>query len=103
MHGGGFLPYQYGRFDRAHEVRPEPKEKGAGMPRDYLRRFLFDSIVFSPRVLRYLVETVGADHVLLGTDYPFDMGDYSGLDRLAQTELDTQTQRTIREGAALKL
>lgn len=103
MHGGGFLPYQYGRLGRAHEVRPEPKENGAGMPRDYLRRFLFDSIVFSPPVLRYLVETVGADRVLLGTDYPFDMGDYTPLERLAQTGLDAQTQRTIREGAALKV
>lgn len=103
LHGGGFLPYQYGRLDWAHEVRPEPKQHGAGMPRDYLRRFLFDSIVFSPRVLRYLVEAVGADRVLLGTDYPFDMGDFGAVDRLGQTGLDAQTQRTVREGAALKI
>jgi aminocarboxymuconate-semialdehyde decarboxylase len=103
MHGGGFLPYQYGRLDHARDVRPEPGQNGAGMPRDYLRRFLFDSIVFSPRVLRYLVDAVGADRVLLGTDYPFDMGDYTPTERLAQTDLDAQTQRTIREGAALKV
>jgi len=103
MHGGGFLPYQYGRFDRAREVRPEPKANGAGMPTDYLRRFLFDSIVFSPRVLRYLVDAVGADRVLLGTDYPFDMGDYTPLERLAQSGVDAAAQTTIREGAALKV
>ncbi|HTE86292.1 MAG TPA: amidohydrolase family protein [Dehalococcoidia bacterium] len=103
MHGGGFLPYQYGRFDAAHEVRPEPKSNGAGMPRDYLRRFLFDSIVFSPQVLRYLIETVGADRVVLGTDYPFDMGDYRALQRLAESGIDDAAQKTVREGAAVKI
>jgi aminocarboxymuconate-semialdehyde decarboxylase len=103
LHGGGFLPYQYGRLDRGREVRPEPKEHGAGMPRDYLRRFLFDTIVFSPKVLRYLIDAVGADRVLIGTDYPFDMGDYTPLKRLEETGMDAQTQKTIREGAGLKI
>ncbi len=103
LHGGGFLPYQYGRMDHGREVRPEPGQHGAGMPRDYLRRFLFDTIVFSPKVLRYLVEAVGADRVLLGTDYPFDMGDYTPLKNLEGTGVDAETQRTIREGAALKV
>lgn len=103
MHGGGFLPYQYGRFDAAHTVRPEPKSNGAGLPHDYLRRFLFDTIVFSPRVLRYLIETVGADRVVLGTDYPFDMGDYVPLGHLTESGVDAATQTTIRQAAALKI
>jgi aminocarboxymuconate-semialdehyde decarboxylase len=103
LHGGGFLPYQYGRMDHAREVRPEPGQYGAGMPRDYLRRFFFDTIVFSPKVLRYLIETVGADRVLLGTDYPFDMGDFTAVKTLEETGVDAQTQHTIREGAALKV
>jgi aminocarboxymuconate-semialdehyde decarboxylase len=103
MHGGGFVPYQYGRSDRAYDVRPEPKINGAGMPRDYLRRFLFDTIVFSPRVLRYLIETVGSDRVVLGTDYPFDMGDYTPLGHLAESGIDAETQSAIREAGALTL
>jgi aminocarboxymuconate-semialdehyde decarboxylase len=103
MHGGGFLPYQYGRFDAAYQVRPEPKANGSGMPHDYLRRFLFDTIVFSPPVLRYLIETVGADRVVLGTDYPFDMGDYSPLGHLAESGVDAAAQTTIREAGALKI
>jgi aminocarboxymuconate-semialdehyde decarboxylase len=103
MHGGGFVPYQYGRFDAAYTVRPEPKVNGAGMPRDYLRRFLFDTIVFRPAVLRYLIETVGADRVVLGTDYPFDMGDYTPLGHLAESGVDAAAQTAIREAAAIKV
>jgi aminocarboxymuconate-semialdehyde decarboxylase len=75
VHGGGFLPYHIGRFDRAHETRPEAQADKAGRPSGYLRRFRYDSLVQHPEALRYLVKLVGHDRVLLGSDHPFWMGD----------------------------
>ncbi|HYG45419.1 MAG TPA: amidohydrolase family protein [Bordetella sp.] len=74
-HGGGFLPYQIGRLAHGYGVRPETRQHGSGNPRDLLRRFYFDSLVFEPKALRYLVDLVGADRIVLGTDAPFDMAD----------------------------
>ncbi len=74
-HGGGTLPYIIGRFDRGWQVRPAAKNaKITRPPSAYLKQFYFDTITFSADALRYLIEVVGVDHILLGTDYPFDMG-----------------------------
>lgn len=72
MHGGGYLPYQIGRLDHGHRVRPEA-EASAGPPSAYLRRFWYDTITHHPGALSYLVGLVGADRVAYGTDFPFDM------------------------------
>lgn len=74
-HGGGFAPYQIGRLVHGWKVRAETKGHGASSPKDLLRRLYFDSLVFEPQALRYLIDLVGADHVCIGTDSPFDMGD----------------------------
>lgn len=74
-HGGGFLPYQIGRLEHGFEVRPETRVGTRIRPFDLLRRFHFDTMVFNPRALRYLVDLVGAERVALGTDSPFDMGE----------------------------
>lgn len=74
-HGGGFAPYQIGRLAHGHRVRPETRAAGATSPMALFRRLYFDSLVFEPRALRYLIDLVGADHVCIGTDSPFDMGD----------------------------
>ena len=73
-HGGGFVPYQAGRFRHAWEVRAEPKARLKGAPDVSLARLHYDSIVHSPRALEFLIDSVGTDRVLLGSDYPFDMG-----------------------------
>jgi aminocarboxymuconate-semialdehyde decarboxylase len=74
-HGGGFAPYQIGRFVHGHQVRRETRANTAASPREMLRRFYFDTITHDPQALRYLVELVGAERIVLGTDSPFDMGD----------------------------
>jgi predicted TIM-barrel fold metal-dependent hydrolase len=73
VHGGGYLPTYLGRSDHAWEVRPDA-HTCLLPPSAYLRRLRFDSLVYSPAGLRSLVDAVGADRVLLGSDYPFDMG-----------------------------
>jgi aminocarboxymuconate-semialdehyde decarboxylase len=75
-HAGGFLPYQIERFQHAADFRPEPRSKGfKGRPADVLKRIYYDTITFSPATLRYLIDLVGAERLMLGSDYPFEMGD----------------------------
>ncbi len=74
-HAGGVFPYIHGRMDHGYRVRT--RECTAAIPRPpgtYMRQLYFDCITFQPRTLRFLVDLVGADHVLIGSDYPFDMG-----------------------------
>ena len=95
VHGGGFLPYHIGRFDRAHETRPEARVDDAGLPSRYLRRFLYDTLVQRPDALRYLVQLVGHDRVMLGSDHPFWMGDPDPLRVVREADLDPATCAAI--------
>jgi len=81
-HGGGFLPYQIGRLEHGYEVRPEARASLRTRPIDLLRRFHYDSMLFNPRALRYLIDLVGSDRVALGTDSPFDMGEDDPVARI---------------------
>lgn len=72
-HGGGYLPFAMGRSDHAWRVRPDARGC-AHEPSSYLRRLWFDTVVHDDRAIRTLVEVAGPDRVLLGSDYPFDMG-----------------------------
>ncbi len=75
-HGGGFLPYQIGRQDRGFESKAKlTAARLQTPPSAFLRRFYYDTVVHGPEALRFLVARVGADRVLLGSDYPFPMGD----------------------------
>jgi aminocarboxymuconate-semialdehyde decarboxylase len=73
-HGGGFVPYQFGRFVHVHKVRPEARTSTTTSPADLLRRFYFDAMTLDPRAARHLIDMVGADRVVIGTDHPFDTG-----------------------------
>ena len=73
VHGGGHLPYQMGRLDHGHRVRPEA-QGCVHPPSAYARRFHYDTLTHSPAAARWLIGQVGADRVVLGTDTPFDMG-----------------------------
>jgi aminocarboxymuconate-semialdehyde decarboxylase len=101
-HGGGYLPTYLGRSDHAWQVRPEAR-RCALPPSEYLRHLYFDSLVYNPAALRALVDAVGAEQVLLGSDYPFDMGVVDPVRRLAAAGLDPQTERAIRCGNAARL
>jgi len=74
VHGGGFIPYQGGRWVHGWQVRPEPKLHVKHSPEKYLDRFLYDTILHSKTALEFLVASVGADRIFLGSDYPYDMG-----------------------------
>jgi aminocarboxymuconate-semialdehyde decarboxylase len=101
-HGGGYLPTFLGRSDHAWQVRPEAQHC-AKTPSAYLRQLYFDSLVHTPEALRSLVAAAGADRVLLGSDYPFDMGVTDPVQRLAAAGLSPQDSDAIRGGNALRL
>ena len=101
-HGGGYLPTFLGRSDHAWEVRPEARGC-AEPPSRYLRRLWFDSLVHTPDALLALVAAAGADRVLLGSDFPFDMGVTDPLDRLAGAGLTADQQHAIASGNAADL
>jgi aminocarboxymuconate-semialdehyde decarboxylase len=72
-HGGGFTPYQAARWQHGWKVRPEPKKNIAKQPVDIAKRFYYDTILHSDKTLEAMIGLVGADNVLLGSDYPYDM------------------------------
>lgn len=75
LHGGGFLPYQIGRFEHGWSVRPEPRAHLDVSPRELFKRFYFDTLTHDAASLRFLLERVGPERLCLGSDYPFDMAD----------------------------
>jgi len=74
-HGGGYLPAYWGRLDHAFSHREDCRVNISKPPSEYLKKLYFDTVVFDPRELRHLIEIWGADHIMLGTDYPFDMAE----------------------------
>ncbi|MET9377356.1 amidohydrolase family protein [Streptomyces sp. NPDC002992] len=105
-HGGGYLPTHIGRSDHAWRARSDASAGCARLPSSYLERLYFDSLVHDPRVLRALVEAAGADRVLLGSDFPFDMGaeDPVGALRAARLpEADVEAIRGANATALLQL
>ena len=103
VHGGGFLPYHVGRFDRGHATRPEARADGAALPSGYLRRFHYDSLVQFPPALAYLVSVVGEDRVLLGSDHPFWLGDPEPTQLVRAAGLSETAQTAILGGNASRL
>ncbi len=76
VHGGGFLPYQLGRMERGYSAVPHLTARHINTsPRDVARHLYYDTVLHSPEAIRFLIDTVGVDRVLLGSDYPFEMGD----------------------------
>jgi aminocarboxymuconate-semialdehyde decarboxylase len=101
-HGGGYLPTYLGRADHGWAVRPEA-HGCREPPSTYLRRLRFDSVVYDPGALRHLVDAVGADRVLLGSDHPFDMGVDDPVERLRAADLPPPEYDAVRGGNAVAL
>ncbi len=105
LHGGGYLPFYCSRADHTWEVRPETRVKIPDHPPShYMRRLYYDTMVFQPLYLRHLIEIVGVDHVMLGTDFPFDMSETDPLALIDATEgLGDDDRAAISGGNAARL
>ncbi len=96
-HGGGLLAFNIWRLDHAHSVRAELRKHIDKKPSQYLRRFYYDTIVHSAAALEYLIRMVGADRVVIGTDFPMAMGDFDPVARVMQLDISAEDKSAILE------
>ena len=102
-HAGGFLPYTWGRLDRGYRIQDSETAKISKPPGEYLKLLNFDTITHSTMALEYLVANFGADHVVLGSDYPYDMGDPEPVASLGAARIDRAGLEQIASANACKL
>ena len=99
-HGGGYVPYQAGRFQHAYDVRPEAKAHLPNGPGASLGRLYYDTILHSKPALEFLISSAGPDRVLLGSDYPFDMGNLDCVARVRALSIESEARNLILGGYA---
>ena len=103
-HGGGFVAHYWARMDHAWRARPDTRTVIKKKPSSYLEKFYFDTITFDPRMLKNLIDRYGADHVMLGTDYPYDMGEDDPRGLIAEVnKLKAEDRKLIEGGNAMKI
>ncbi len=104
LHGGGFLPYHLGRFDQEFvtgaQVRPAQSKQP---PSGYLKNLYFDTLVYDVDTLKYLRAKVGTDKLMLGTDYPYTLGDWMGVEKIQALNCADEDKNAILEGNARRL
>ena len=97
-HAGGYLAHYWARMDHAHKARPDCHTVIRKKPSSYLEKFYFDTITFDPQILRQMIDRFGADHVVLGTDYPYDMGMDDPIGFIERTPRLTRADKNAIEG-----
>jgi aminocarboxymuconate-semialdehyde decarboxylase len=101
-HGGGTLPYLVGRFEKGDEVELASRRQMKRKPTDYLRHIYYDSITYDVRSLKYLIEIVGPEHVMFGTDWPHWVHDTKGA--FANTaQLPDGQMKAVRSANAMRV
>ena len=104
VHGGGYLGAYWGRIDHAWGARSDARDALPKAPTTYLKKIFFDTVVFTPEQLKALVDAFGVDHVLLGTDYPYDMAEYDPIGHInAVKSFNAKTRAALAGGNAMKL
>ena len=103
-HAGGYLAHYWARMDHAWRARPDCRTVIRKAPSSYLEKFYFDTITFDSRMLRHLIDRYGAGHVLLGTDYPYDMGEENPVRLIGSVpRLKSAEKEMIMGGNAARL
>ena len=104
-HGGGYLPAYSGRIDHAWGARTDCRGNNLKhKPSVYLKRMFFDTIVFSFDQLQYLIKKFGSDHIIMGTDYPYDMAEDDPIEHiLGISDLTEKDIKLITGGNACNL
>jgi aminocarboxymuconate-semialdehyde decarboxylase len=103
-HGGGLLAFNIWRLDHSYSLRADLQKAIPNKPSAYLKKLYFDTIVHSVAALQYLVQVVGAERVVIGTDYPMAMGDFDSVAKVMQLELsDAQRGQILGANAARAL
>ena len=103
-HGGGYAPAYVGRFDHPYHLRDDCRVNIDQPPSEYMKKLYFDSVVFTEHQLRYLIETWGPDHIVVGTDYPYDMAEPDPVGHVNSVQgLNDEAKAQVMGGNAAKL
>ena len=110
-HGGGFFPYHMSRFDREFLTGEQATRRAdrpntprcKSMPSAYLKNLYFDTLVYDVETLEFLRRRVGAEHLMLGTDFPYVLGDWQGVDKIESLACSESDKAAILAGNAKKL
>jgi aminocarboxymuconate-semialdehyde decarboxylase len=104
FHGGGFFPYHLGRFDQGFAVRGGSRAAQAGAPPSaYLKNLYFDTLVYRTDTLEYLRQLAGTDRLMVGTDYPYELGDWTAVDKVLALKRPESEKQAILHGNARRL
>ena len=100
LHGGGYVPFYASRADHTWEVRPETRTQISERPPSYyFKRLYYDTMVFEPQYLRHLIDVVGSERVMMGTDFPFDMGEPDPVGLVDRVEGLSESERDAIKGS----
>jgi aminocarboxymuconate-semialdehyde decarboxylase len=102
-HGGGSFPGLIGRIEHGFESRPDLVQIHNNInPREYVGKFFVDSLVHDKEVMNYLIKFLGAEHIALGSDYPFPLGEQVPGKLIESMNFDASTKEMLLSGTALK-
>jgi len=103
-HTGGFTPWIRGRWQHGYGERAEPKVNGAKSPNHYIKKFYYDTIIHDADAFEYACKILGANRIVYGTDYPFDMGYLNKAEKIpGLSRLPKEAQNKILTGNSKKL
>ena len=104
LHGGGFFPYNLGRLDQGWAVRSGSRAAQAKKPPSgYLKNIYYDDMIYRVDALDYLRNLAGADHIMVGTDYPFLLGDWKAVEKIEALNCPDSEKELMLEGNAKRL
>ena len=104
LHGGGYIPYHLGRLDQGKIGASGSSAIPAKLPPSkYLKNLYFDNLVYRVETVEYLKRMVGADHIMVGTDYPFDLGDWRAAEKIQKMECTSAEREAMLHGNARRL
>jgi aminocarboxymuconate-semialdehyde decarboxylase len=92
-HAGGYVPYALDRLDRGWEMWPSERGQSRDKPSAYVDRFYYDTVTFTDRNLRFMVDVLGSDRIVFGTDWPAPMQVFGAVERLETTEALSDSER----------
>jgi aminocarboxymuconate-semialdehyde decarboxylase len=105
VHGGGYMPYQLGRWEKGYKVVPHIAGRNISRPpMEFVKRLYYDSLVHIPEALDYLLSLVGPTQIVLGTDYPYEMAERAPVKFIDSVPgLSTADRHAILEGNVVRI
>ena len=102
-HGGGAFPFTAGRVDHGFNVRPDLcAVDNSALPSSYMKNFYVDSLVHDAHAMNFLFQTMGAERIAMGSDYPFPLGEHHPGKLIESMDLTDSTKQRLLSGTALE-